>query len=267
MTNTLTQNYPEQSMNLFWDNYDAGEFEPSMDVVRSLGYSALVLDYVFNPSSYYYPPTESGALIKPENVNEAKVAIFALEESETVSLPMPHSIHPLQQSLLEREGYTSERIAVMNSVFDNYPIEVSRVEGDNMTASVRTPLIQTTDGDIKKMVSSTPFVIFNKPKDFTENFICQGAILHELVHVAQYLQTSTYDSDTRLDKELEAYAVQAKLMHSRKIPYSLETAMAVHVNMFRSTHLGIHSFVATDDFKDKIEAHSVLSRIIPQPSL
>ncbi|MES2876422.1 MAG: hypothetical protein V4678_03040 [Patescibacteria group bacterium] len=243
-----------ESMDIFWSHLDKGHLDRSVGLVRQLGYSAAAVDCALSPESYYFPAHEGDRLLRPTGMDNDTIPVVALMRNQEYEFETP-VVHSLQSQALAARRIDADTLRHSGSS------TLSSVKGGTNTASVYRAFL-TSPGSTAQ-IESRPTVIFNP--DFTRTKLapmCASAVMHELVHVAQSLTEPLWDEKKRLQKELEAYAVQAQLVDSYELSYSDAMAMAGQVNLMRTRHLGPDGYEPTREFVDFARYDNVLQKII-----
>ena len=249
----------EKTMEMVWHHHDVGDFDASIELLKSFDYTEESINFTLDPDSYYFPNHRNGDLVRPAGISEDKIPIVALESGRTYQFERP-PLHRLQRLALIGAGVTYEDLHLVSNDFQTADTTIAASTGPQGAASVYCHLSNTLAG--YRSVASRPTLIFNSNifEPVPETF-CPGVALHELVHVAQTLTNPTYDKSNELRKELEAYAVQAKLVGCFTVEYSMGTAMAGTVEAFRRRHLGVSEFEPTEYFIHELRKDSIVSKI------
>lgn len=246
-------------METFWQYRQQGVFDKPVNLLATLGYAPEIVAYSLDPDSYYVPNERSGRLVTPAGVSSDKIPVIALELGTKREFDRP-VLHYLQRTALRGAGYTAHDVTKVERRLGHGAFKVTGSGGGHGTASIFariTDMPRTT-----KQVKSRPMLIFNvDPLQLPSDPICGGVVLHELVHVVQDLSDPFYEPSLNLKNELEAYAVEARLITEWAFPYSTAIAMAGTVDTARKRYLGETNFVPTDFFVDAIKHDPILSRI------
>jgi len=248
----------EANMEAFWSHHAAGHFDESMVVLGSLGYRQDALDFALDPSSYYFPNWRGDRLARPAGVTSDQLPVVALEKGSTYHFEKP-SLHRLQRCALEAAGFSRPSLRDIERDFAEHNDTIGTAAG---TASVYSQLTATkyTDG---ARIASKPALVFNidrsepAPTEF-----CPSVTLHELVHVVQKLANPLQRPSDRLRKDLEAYAVQAKLLWSPYVGYSDNLAAAATVEQFRQRYLGPNVYEPDSFFREEFQKNPAFSKIL-----
>ncbi len=264
MTVSRSRLFTERSLEVFWNTLESGVLDKSVTVLGSLGYSAATLDYVLNPENYFIPNNRTGILVRPKNMSEDSIAIFAVEPQEKLLLPTPTSFHPIQVAALEKstisdldemQGDLRYRQHWYNSSDTNDSQAVSA------STIYRIAVSENADPSTS-LILTHPSIALHMTDEPTVDAVCPGVILHEFAHLLQVLDKPIEEPHAYLDRELEAYGVQSKLLMESEIEYSPDTAMAVTVDQFRRSELGPNTYKSTPEFRQKAKAHPVVTRIV-----
>ena len=246
----------EQSLANFWHHHDAGHFKEGIEVARKIGFEYDILDFVLDPESYYVPNRRGDEFIRPNTVSSDSIPVIGLEDNRRYEFERP-TLHRLQRIALSATGVKVGPIEERLSKADRH---FSSSGGSPGTASVHFQSVGLEDGTY---IASKPKVLLNLEREGDElQQPCAGVLLHELIHVAQYLSKPQQKVDDALKNELEAYAVQATLLYSYTIPYSAGTAMAATVDEFRQHNLGKNVFQPTEAFTEAFKSHNTLGRLM-----
>lgn len=244
----------QETMDIFWNHFDKGHMNRSIAILRGIGYSAAALDVVLDKGAYYFPEHSGDDSLRPGDVSGDTIPIVALNRERTYDFEVP-KLHSLQQNYLDAAGIDS-------AFFEkSEPATISSSAGSSNDASVSRQLFRPEGTSLN--IESRPTMVFNP--DLTRQKlapICASAVMHELVHLAQSLSDPIWEDEALARKELEAYAVQAELVDSYYVDYSLNTAMAGHVNLHRKRYLGEHGFTPTTDFIHMARTDPALSKAL-----
>lgn len=250
----------EATMDKLWEHYEAGHLDESIGVFKSFDYSEEAVDFSLDPDSYYFPNHRDGKLVRPQTISDDKIPVLALENDRTYEFTH-HTVHPLQQKALGRAGIHASELHKVTADLKNIGNKIATSGHSHGAASTYFGVSNILPYD--HGITSKPALLFDvsRSEKLPEAF-CASVALHELVHVAQILSCPKYDTPKReLRKELEAYAVQATLVSSLEVDYSLSTAMAGTVDMFRRKHLGKTEYEPTDFFIEELRKDPIVSRI------
>lgn len=250
-------------MERLWAHKEAGELEGSKALMRRLGHMASTIEYVLNPESYYVPNLRQGKLVRPKRVDRDAIAVVPLLEGKTYVSTDSHTIHSRQRAVYLQMGYPNADITAMEATISENRGSVYRLGGEHVAAAVFTRLHTPIKGRGAGVSHrARPVVVYHAEKSRRKPSACPGALMHELVHVAQNLEDPFYDENDRLNDELAAYAVQAKMLDSFNVEYTLDMAMAQTVDLFRQKNLGRDVYEATPEFEEMVLAHDTLGRIL-----
>jgi hypothetical protein len=254
------KSYSHDLLDDFWGCLENGELNKSLETVAKFGMDSDVIEFVFNPSSYYVPNRKGDVFYKPPTTSDDAIPVVCIEDERKYRFVKP-TIHALQRIALQNAMFDVERLEEEFALRTEY---ISSSDGEPGTASVYRHLAYVSEKDAT--VESKPLVILNSgatDKDKSER--CVGVVLHEIVHVAQSLDTPWYTNDPVLERELQAYAVQNGLIFSENISYSMNTAMASMVDSFRRRKMGPDAFKPTEEFEREIMNDDYLKKIIWKP--
>jgi hypothetical protein len=252
----------ERSMASFWEAYDSGALNRSLEALKKLGYGCLAVEYALNPDNYYIPNQSGTRLLKPKGVDDDNIPIIALDEGQVMELPTPYRFHSLQIEALDRAGHPAHKTEEINQDVGQFKPEVDRSEGEGAPASAFSQRVRHSDDGVdceSTIYRLQPSIVLNA--DNREE-VDPGLLLHEKIHVIQTLERPIVGPLTNLDEDLEAYAVQAELVSSTKLGLSSATVMACMVDSFRQKNLGIDNYSATPEFVELLSNHQTLHRII-----
>lgn len=259
---TAQRNAAEATMNSFWTLYEAGRFQDSVNVLHALDYPAEVVDFTLNPDSYYFPNQRGSDFIRPTSVSDDLIPIVALEENRAYHFERP-ALHRLQKIALERSGFSELAIQKTARGFAAYNDVITSSGGGHGSASNYFKLLPTDKPNT--YIESKPVLTFNiDPSVKDPENEHTGVVIHEFTHLVQTLtdpirEVSDHDD---LREELEAYAVHAALVKSYAVPYTLATAMAGTVDIFRRKYLGENEFDPTPEFIEAFKQHDILGRVL-----
>lgn len=245
------------SLDSFWKYYESGEFDAGMETLSEFGISCDVINFTFNPDSYYIPNKRGDDFVRPHGVSEDLIPVIGLDDGRKHRFEPP-TVHALQRIALRHASIDPPFI---DQGFTKMDDTISSSGGNPGTASVFTRQLRLEAPNV--IVESKPIILLNAEReqgDFKNT--CAGVLLHELVHVAQCLNEPVLDSKDSLQKELEAYAVQACLLYSYTVPYSMGTIMAGQVDMFRKRHLGDKIYKPTNEFRLDLLQNDMLKKIV-----
>lgn len=251
-------------MDAFWEYHKAGQLDDSLEIFQQFEHGKETMDFVLNPDSYYYPNVRHNRIIRPKSVDSNAIPVLALEPGMEYQFE-PSGIHELQRLALKSAGLTLADIQSVESALQKNTSTVSTASNGVGAGNTFTRLVGSSVLEKGVMIQSAPTVIFNvdrgntSPDDFT------GVALHELVHVAQVLHKPQRAVGSKADafhNELEAYAVEAKLVESYVVPYSASIAMAGTVEQFRQKFLGADSFDPTDEFVQFAERDDLVGKVL-----
>lgn len=249
--------HAHKSMEQFWHHVDAGHLDASLDVMKSHGFRDETLAVVLNPDSYVTAELQDDTYVCPTNMASDQFPVISIAPGE-YKFRKP-SFHPLQIKSLGAIGLSQDALLATEARLPEAPT-MAPSSGSDGTASIHTYL-RPVDGT-NLQVMTKPTVQINTENASTAALACPGTIVHEMTHIAQMLEDAIYRPEKRLQRELEAYAVQAELVSSYAIEYSSSTMAAAEVNQFRQRYLGEHEFVPTDFFVQEFMKHDVFARIV-----
>lgn len=253
----------ERIMDFFWEYRDNGQLDESINTFRGLGYSEEIVDHVLSPDAYYFPNNRHGELTKPNSVSEERLPVVALKPGEA---PIYNDafLHSLQKTALTFIDFEKQDIEDIEQHLKQVSDTISSANNGVGCASTHTRLVVIKKA-APKVVQSAPALVFNVDHDGTSLEGFTDGVVHELVHVTQTLDNPLRlmgDKKASLQRELEAYAVQAQLVSNYVVPYTLGTAMAGEVNNFRRKYLGADDFTPTDDFVRMASQDDVISKVV-----
>lgn len=245
-----------RTIDSFWSYFESGEFKTGLDTYSDFGISQEVTDFTFSPNSYYVPNQRGDTFLVPRGVSDDLIPVIGLADNNKYRFRAPR-VHALQRLALKNTGLD---ITHVEDTFSNGHDQIASSGGAPGTASVFTHQLHVGE---ERIVSSSPTVLLNVERGH-DGYVdtCPGVLLHEMVHVAQCLETPVSSNDDALQRELEAYAVQASLLDSYKVPFSPGTAMAAEVDLFRKRYLGEHIYLPTAEFSSYFAQNPLLKKII-----
>ncbi len=256
---TESHRIAEAAMDSFWEFKELGEFDRGFEMLRSFGLRPNVVEFVTSPDSYYFPNQRGNQLIRPKSVSDEKIPVVALEVGEKYWFEAP-ALHSLQRNALLLAGCTLNDVELLDREFAAHGTSIEGSGGVAGTGSVARSL-ETSPKLPEKRIESGPRLILNIDRTATPGQIDFSPIaLHEITHVAQTL-SEPFWKDDYLRAELEAYAVQATLMFSDRVPYDTSIAMAGTVDNFRRKWLGKDEFETTPDFERAFAQDMILSKV------
>lgn len=257
---TRLETVAAESMSDFWKHLEKGHFDASIRHIRSLGYAAAAVDFALSRDSYYLLTHEGSDIRRPSDVPDDMIPVVAVERTESYRFETP-VLHSLQRAALAACDIDAE--TVTQTFQESGRVTLAATKTGTETASVYRRLAPLP-GRVAQ-AESRPMVIFNPDADTARlEPTCPSAVLHELVHVAQSLSDPLWNEQDRLQKELEAYAVQAQLVSSYQVDYSGAMAMAGQVNLQRSRYLGPDGYEPSPEFIDFARHDVVLSKIMKE---
>lgn len=243
-----------------WSYHEAGQLHEPLALLARFGHAAEVVEFALNPDSYYFPNVRGDQLVRPNGVSEDQIPVVALENGQEYQYRRP-SLHYLQRLALSRAGLSFNAIHCVEVSLSHSTASVTTSGGSKGTGSVRVSLVPL-DPHRKTSVESKPILIFNTDqRDRSPDDDLTSVALHELVHVVQTLSNPIHTRGKGLEKELQAYGVQSKLVSNLEIPYTLSTAAAGEVDMFRRKYLGRDNYKPTREFAALFRKHDIFNRI------
>lgn len=252
-----TEKTAANSLDSFWKYYESGEFNTGVKTLSEFGISSDVINFTFNPDSYYIPNKRGDDFVRPHRVSEDLIPVIGLDDARTHRFDLS-TVHALQSVALRNAGIDP---LLIDKEFTKMGDAISSSGGRPGTASIFTRRLSIDKPNA--IVESGPTVLLNMEREQTGySNTCAGVILHELVHVAQCLNEPVLSSRDSLQKELEAYAVQACLVDSYAVPYSNGTILAGEVNIFRKRHLGEKTYKPTNEFRADLLQNDMLKKIV-----
>ena len=253
----------EQAMDSVWGHSEAGRLAAPLAILDSLGHSAEAVEFILDPSSYYFPNRRGNHLIKPSSAPEEGIAVVALERGEKLNFERP-SLHYLQRKALQGAGLGRWAVPDTERELSKVLPVVYGNGGSEGCASMYAPPVVIRDAR-GAVVESKPTLVLNFGS--AVRTFCGGLVLHELVHGVQMLSNPIRKTDkaARLARELEAYAVQAPLAHTDGIPVSDTNEAAWRIDQFRKLHLGTNLYVPDtyfmQQFEDKTEFRKIWDKL------
>ena len=249
------QSYASLSMENLWSHAEKGDLDVSIHLLRGLGYSAAAVDIALDPNSYYFPNVRGSGISRPRGIGNDKIPVMSLEPSTTYRFEAP-VLHDEQVSSLRDLGLNPEEYEAIFSRSD----PVIETSGGSAEAAVVYRRLATEAGWIK----SRPALIFNNETQRRDqsSYICASVALHETVHIAENLTNPLWNPENALQKELEAFAVQAGLAGSYLIPYSKNVQIAAAVDQFRKKYLGESTFEPDEFYLTEAAYHPETAALI-----
>lgn len=254
----------EAIMNTFWDFRLEGHFSESIEQVKSFGYNPEIVDYVFDSTSYHLPELVASIVKRTEAADSSKIPVVALHPGIDY-INTPSNLHPYQKIALTSLGFSDNSIHETNAAFANALDRKLSTAGNGVGAASTYAMLMESERNADDVIQSRPTLVLNVDDHPIDPAEYTSVVLHELVHVTQALDSPTrplMDKKHAMKKELEAYAVQSKLVGNFVIPYSLSTAMAGEVERFRKNTLGNDGYDPDDYFMKSAEQDSVLYKVI-----
>lgn len=251
-------------MNAFWDFHLEGHFSESIEQIKSFGYNPEIVEYVFDSASYHLPEVVASIVGRTDAVNAAKIPVLALHPGIDY-INAPSNLHPYQKIALISLGFSDNSIHEANATFATVLDRKLSTAGNGVGAASTYALLTESERNADEVIQSRPALVLNvddypvDPAEYT------SVVLHELVHVTQALDSPIrplMDKKHAMKKELEAYAVQSKLVENFVIPYSLSTAMAGEVERYRIHALGNDGYDPDDYFMQAAVQDSVLYKVV-----
>lgn len=164
------KDFIERSLDAFWSDYKRPEIsERVTERMHALGYSATVLDTVFNPDTYIAYNASGGDMVSMTFSTKPLVGVVALRGDETVRIGLDS--HPLQTTKIplsvEPLEYMPNAGALVHTVEHSY-----RTSNNNYAVNKSRPVLALRYSD-------------NYPH------VHPSTLVHEFTHVAQVLDRST----------------------------------------------------------------------------
>lgn len=241
------ENIGRESMMRLWDLQESRKLAGAMDAVADLGYDEYVVEFCFNPESYYYPDVVGGEIRKPVKTPDDKIAVCSLQPRNVYVAEAP-KLHPYQHSVLSKAGFTERQIDDVECKLKSEPKLVNADPDGNRLASVYSPATDTPLCE-DAVIKPKPMIIFDDGSTRFETLESDpGIALHEIVHVIQTLVHPFHVEPRKLEVELEAYSVHAQMLGIYAVAPTSATLAAVRINEFRVKYLGQKTFVPDTEF-------------------
>lgn len=249
----------DQSLHNFWESHEAGYFDAGRDAVKRMGYDDEVVDYVFKPTSYYVAQRIGGTFTRPRDVSSDSIPVIGLDSHDSYGFEA-RSIHSLQEPRLTLAGVSVDGLRKVLAQRANF---VSTSGRDSEQASV---FVRGIGVDDDQFAALKPALLLNYNSSTGDPSLTNpDVILHELVHLTQFLDRPVQRYDSRLQRELEAYAVQATLLEEYRLPYTASLQTAATVDQLRQLYLGPDGYVPTQEFVRAFRNHDQVKHIGADP--
>ena len=250
--------FGQDPFDAFWAATQAGTFERAFNAFRSINYLKDTVDFVLDPDSYYVPNIRGDMLVKPKYTDEDAIMQVTVDMTRNRYFVADNALHNMQIDALQARDIGSRLIDSLNDGFRVHN-RATPIVGKNVTAITAASQLSLND---TVRISSKPSVLVNEHASYDDDGACPSAVLHELVHVAQYLSKPMEVDEAGLEKELEAYYVQATILSDFSFPYSGNLAMAAHVDNIRRKHLDIANFTPTDELIDAYSSDTSTQQLL-----
>jgi hypothetical protein len=246
--------HAERSMERFWKAYEKGYLDPGIETLRSLGYSAIVVDFILNPDNYFFPKLRLPPSHELPDDIEDKIPVLSVPEGTIYYAPQPYGMHHLQVDALRQLGFSEDDLGTFQSMRD---IPVKKLE----TPTEYVAGVNYIAYAYQLEVSTKPTLVFNSSK-----IIRPDAVLHEFTHLVQIIDNPICIPTDTVSKELEAYSVQGTPFSREGLAVSAEMRRAQFIDSERRYHLGDNKYTPDQAFftyiLNHLEEHPELNKII-----
>lgn len=251
----------DRSMNEFWQHYNTGHFDAGRQIVEGIGYDQEVVDFVFNPESYYTPTRHGETFSRPKNVSADLIPVIGLDGNESYGFESG-SLLSLQEARLTATGLS------LDSLKRTIEQRANFVRTSGRKTEQASVFVRGIGLDDSQFVSTKPILLLNYDTSKQEPApTSPDIILHELVHLVQFLAQPIQRYDSQLQRELEAYSAQATLIHEYRGPYNTKSVRtAVTVDEIRRLYLGKNGYVPNSEFVSAFRRDESVGHIAVEPA-